>query len=166
MQTDCDLEWFLCTAFGRCYNGGLPEEVYDTFFDLACSKLCFVEKWCPKVYKTALAIQISLMLEATPYSNSSGQVSVNAENPSSKMAVVKSDKVYDVEREYTMVDVERERAAASPANILAGIIDRCKAPAMIGARLVRSHPPSCGCGKCCGGKGRLGGLRLGDKADT
>ncbi len=161
---DCDLDWFLGTPFGACYTDCISDDIYDAFLCLAEDKLCSVKKWCPKVYKLALAIQIALMLETSPYSSKKSQVSVASENPTGKIAVVKKDKVYDVEREYVMTDVDRETAAASPAAMLADIIDRCKAPAMIGARLVRSHPPSCGCGRCKG-KG-VPFLNIGDKADT
>jgi len=146
MTNPLNLAWFTATPFGSPFSG-LTEDTYDFLFGLAECELERVACNCPKVYPYALAIKISIMVPAMGI-NAEGQADPSDVNVSDYVAYVKSDKVYDVEREYMMKKVQDQLANSSPAGILQSIIDKCEAKAVrIGAFLVGSFPglDACGC---------------------
>lgn len=163
MENQLNLAWFLTTPFGSQFSG-LPEDTYDFLYGIAAGELEKVLCNCPKLYSYAMAIQMSLLIQQMGI-NGDGASDASNIDASDCKAYVKSDKVYDVEREYVMKKINPEMAKATPAGILAGLKERCSRSVLaIGAMVVSSFPglDECGCGD--GWTGRFGPHA--DKADN
>ena len=153
-----DLSWFLSTAYGKVWaNSNLDPIVYENAYLLASTdvRMIDVKNNCPDIYSNALSLYIAIIL------TQGGTESAAVINPTQtdKVAYVVSDKVYDVERKYSLVDAPSEISGALPANTLSRIFEQCKS-IVVGMRLVKS---ALGCNSCGGGSSN--GLNIGDTAD-
>jgi hypothetical protein len=143
-----DINWFLATAYGASFDGFDDALTYDFALTVAEAELANVKCNCPKLYPYALQIKIYLILSqmklAEPGSGDASIPNVSG----GKIAYVSSDKVYDTQRNYTLVDEPQQQKASSPTGILQSIVERCTMALGIGAMLVRSFPlgSECGCG--------------------
>ena len=135
-----DAAWFLGTAIGKKY-----ESITDDDYFLALllaqndARIIKVEKYCPALFETALALQIDLILQGL---FDEGGVA-NADGGGEHIAYVTSDKVYDVQRNYTLMQKAQETLRTTPSGRLATIYDQCKG-AKIAMHLART-PKRCGC---------------------
>ena len=142
-MTAFDLAWFVATPFGQPF-AGLDQGVYDMALPMAESELAEVLCWCPDLYPQALQIKLSLILAAMAPSPA-GAVLPPA-GDAGKVAYVTEDSVGDVTRKYTLADLAAQQKASTPAGLLAGMIERCRAPLRSGAVLARSVMRGrCGC---------------------
>ena len=154
-----DLEWFLSTAYGKVWaSSNLDSFVYENAYLLASTdvRVIDVKNNCPDIYSSALSLYIAIIL--TQGGGNSSGIAINP-TQTDKVAYVVSDKVYDVERTYSLVDIPEEMKSALPANTLSRIFEQCKS-IVVGMRLVKS---ALGCNSCGGGFSN--GLNIGDMAD-
>jgi hypothetical protein len=151
-----DIDWFLSTAYGKAWLG-LDAIVYENAYIIASTdqRMIDVENNCPDVHPTALSMYISMIL------TQGGSDTAPVVDPSAtdKVAYVTSDKVYDTQRSYTLVDAPKEVSGALPSNILTRIFEQCRS-ITTGMRLVRARV---GCDTCStGGRDRFA---VGDMSD-
>lgn len=165
MATDTafDAAWFESQPFGSPFAPvAAIEPTYCVALQLAQCELEEVLCWCPEVYEAALQIKIALILiQMAPDPAANGAVMADAGAKGDRFAMVKRDKVYDTERVYEFFEKHEQLTQSSPANLLAKIVDKCKAPAIKGALLVGRQVASA-CSPC----GSIDFSRIGgDKAD-
>ena len=151
-----DIDWFLSTAYGKAWLG-LDPIVYDNSYIIASTdqRMMDVKNNCPDTYSSALSLYISMIL------TQGGSDSAPVVDPSAtdKVAYVTSDKVYDTQRNYTLVDAPKEVSGALPSNILTRIFEQCRS-ITTGMRLVKGRV---GCGTCGNGGGDR--FDVGDMSD-
>lgn len=151
-----DLAWFLSTAYGKAWEG-LDPIVYENSYTIASTdqRMMDVKNNCPDTYSQALSLYIAMIL------TQGGSDSAPVVDPSAtdKVAYVTSDKVYDTQRNYTLVDAPKEVSGALPSNILTRIFDQCRS-ITTGMRLVKRRV---GCGTC--GRGGRDRFEVGDMSD-
>lgn len=139
-----DKAWFLLSLFGARFGVALTDDQYEFAAGIAADELKNVLCWCPTQYPQALSIRIALILEAANFGGDEPAPLAGA--VPSHDAFVVEDEVFDVRRKYKLVPASAQRASSSPAEILQGIIDRCRRPLAIGAFLARgAQLMNCGC---------------------
>lgn len=151
--------WFLTTSYGSNWTDStLTQNVYEEALVIAAldHRLIDVQNNCPQLFPIALSLYIAIIL----VQGGSGGSGASTIDPaaSDKVAYVTADKVYDTQRNYTLVDATKETSGALPSNLLAKMFEQCK-PIVTGMRVVRGR---LGCGGCGTG---TGGITIGDMAD-
>ena len=136
-----DAAWFLGTAIGKKYDA-ITDDDYFLALLLAQNdaRLMRVEKYCPLLFETALALQIDLILQGL-----FGDDGVaNADGDGDYVAYVVSDKVYDINRNYSLMQRSQEVLKTTPSGRLATIYEQCKG-ARIAMHLAAPTKRGCGC---------------------
>ena len=154
-STMLTLEWFQSTAYGKAWSS-LDAIVYENAYLIASTdqRMIDVKHNCHDVYENALSMYIAIIL--TQGGASDAPVIDTAD--AGKVAYVTADKVFDVQRNYTLVDAPNLIKGALPSNLLSNIFEQCKSIA-VGMRLVRGR---IGCGGCGTGSS---GITVGDMSD-
>lgn len=154
-----DRAWFIATLFGTKYADTLTDEQYAFAFILAENELQNVKCWCPKVYRVALSIKISLLLDGARLGLTDAPIVPDVELAGgTQEAYVIEDEVYDVRRKYKLVKKAAQVVSSGPAAQLERIIITCQRPLAIGAFLAGGINSATG--GCCGS-----GDSIGDKAE-
>ena len=154
-STMLTLEWFQSTAYGKAWSS-LDAIVYENAYLIASTdqRMIDVKRNCHDVYENALSMYIAIIL--TQGGASDAPVIDTAD--AGKVAYVTADKVFDVQRNYTLVDAPNIIKGALPSNLLSNIFEQCKSISA-GMRLVRGR---IGCGGCGAGSS---GITVGDMSD-
>lgn len=149
--------WFLSTTYGSAWSDSTLTNVqYENALTIAIldHRMAHVSNNCPHLAATALSMYIAIIL--TQGGSGEGATVIDP-SATDKVAYVTADKVYDIQRNYTLVDVPKEISGSLPSNILSRIFDQCK-PIVSAMRVVRG---AVGCGKC----GNRSGITIGDMSD-
>lgn len=139
-----DAAWFIGTPMGKKY-----ESITDDDYFLALllaqndARMVSVAKYCPLLFDAALALQIDALLQELFGGGSDGGVT-SVDGAGGTVAYVTSDKVYDTQRNYTLMQRSQVAIQATPSGRLATIFAQCKG-AKISMHLARSTSSSCGC---------------------
>ena len=135
-----DAAWFIGPPMGKKY-----ESITDDDYFLALllaqndARMISVAKYCPLLFESALALQIDALLQELLGSGAAG-----IDGSGETVAYVTSDKVYDVQRNYTLMQRSQVAIQATPSGRLATIFAQCKG-AKIAMHLARRTSTSCGC---------------------
>ncbi|GHA66250.1 hypothetical protein GCM10009007_03390 [Formosimonas limnophila] len=136
-----DAAWFISTPMGKKYES-ISDDDYFLALLLATNdaRMINVSKYCPKIFDEALALQIDALLQEL-FHTEGGVTTIDGNGDA--VAYVTSDKVYDTQRNYTLMQRSQESVKATPSGRLALIYSQCK-----GARIAMHlalKPSSCGC---------------------
>lgn len=149
--------WFLSTTYGSAWSDSTLTDVqYENALTIAIldHRMIHVFNNCPHLAATALPLYIAIIL--TQGGSGEGATVIDP-SATDKVAYVTADKVYDIQRNYTLVDAPKEISGSLPSNLLTRIFEQCK-PIVSAMRVVRG---AVGCGKC----GTSTGVVVGDMSD-